>query len=90
MDTTLADPLEGVEYGRGKAKIMRRADGTVWIHSFAHGRTDYELIDAPNPGIPWLFSSATTRGKGIQRLNAFRSGSRAPPRRCAGRGSDTD
>ena len=43
VDTTLADPLEGVEYGRGKAKIMRRADGTVWIHSFAHGRTDYEL-----------------------------------------------
>ena len=43
VDATLADPLEGVEYGRGKAKIMRRADGTVWIHSFAHGRTDYEL-----------------------------------------------
>lgn len=40
---TLADPLEGVEYGRCKAKIMRRADGTPWIHSFAHGRTFYEL-----------------------------------------------
>jgi hypothetical protein len=40
---TLADPLEGVEYGAGKAKIMRRADGSVWIHSFAHGRTVYEL-----------------------------------------------
>ena len=22
---------------------MRRADGTPWIHSFAHGRTIYEL-----------------------------------------------
>ncbi len=44
---TLADPLEGVEYGRCKAKIMRRADGTPWIHSFAHGRTVYELkLDA--------------------------------------------
>jgi hypothetical protein len=44
---TLADPLEGIDYGRGKAKIMRRADGTVWIHSFAHGRTTYELkLDA--------------------------------------------
>jgi hypothetical protein len=44
---TLADPLEGVEYGRGKAKIMRRADGTLWIHSFAHGRAVYELkLDA--------------------------------------------
>jgi hypothetical protein len=40
---TLADPLEGVDYGTCKAKIMRRADGTRWIHSFAHGRTIYEL-----------------------------------------------
>jgi hypothetical protein len=40
---TLADPLEGVAYGRCVAKIMRRADGTPWIHSFAHGRTVYKL-----------------------------------------------
>ena len=40
---TLADPLEGVEYGPCKARIMRRSDGTPWIHSFAHGRTVYEL-----------------------------------------------
>src|SRR5262249_9604466 len=40
---TLADPLEGVEYGICKARVMRRADGSVWIHSFAHGRTTYEL-----------------------------------------------
>jgi hypothetical protein len=40
---TLADPLGGVDYGRCKARIMRRADGTVWINSFAHGRTVYEL-----------------------------------------------
>jgi hypothetical protein len=44
---TLADPLEGVAYGTGKAKIMRRADGSVWINSFAHGRTVYDLrLDA--------------------------------------------
>jgi hypothetical protein len=44
---TLADPLEGVAYGRCVAKVMRRADGTPWIHSFAHGRTIYELkLDA--------------------------------------------
>jgi hypothetical protein len=42
-DATLADPLEGVQYGAGKAKIMKRADGTLWINSFAHGRTVYEL-----------------------------------------------
>ena len=40
---TLADPLEGEEYGPCKARIMRRSDGTPWIHSFAHGRTIYEL-----------------------------------------------
>jgi hypothetical protein len=43
VDETLADPLEGVEYGRCKAKVMQRADGSLWIHSFAHGRTVYEL-----------------------------------------------
>jgi hypothetical protein len=44
---TLADPLEGVDYGIGKAKIMLRADGRPWINSFAHGRTVYELrLDA--------------------------------------------
>jgi hypothetical protein len=40
---TLADPLEGEAYGRCKAKIMRRPDGSVWINSFAHGRSAYEL-----------------------------------------------
>jgi hypothetical protein len=44
---TLADPLEGVEYGRCMARIMRRADGWVFIHSFAHGHALYELkLDA--------------------------------------------
>jgi hypothetical protein len=40
---SLADPLEGVDYGRSTAKVMRRADGTPWINSFAHGRTTYQL-----------------------------------------------
>ncbi len=43
VDATLADPLEGVAYGRCKAKLMRRPDGTLWVNSFAHGRTAYEL-----------------------------------------------
>ena len=43
VGATLADPLEGIDYGQCKAKVMRRADGTVWINSFAHGRTVYEL-----------------------------------------------
>ena len=49
---TLADPLEGIEYGLCKARVMRRADGTPWIHSFAHGRTVYELrYDARSVGV---------------------------------------
>ena len=40
---TLADPLEGVAYGICKAQVQRRVDGSLWIHSFAHGRTIYEL-----------------------------------------------
>jgi hypothetical protein len=39
---TLADPLEGVDYGRCKAKVMRNDDG-LFIHSFAHGRAIYLL-----------------------------------------------
>jgi hypothetical protein len=63
---TLADPLEGREYGACKARIMRRADGSAWIHSFAHGRTVYELkhdarsieaalMKAPIDGLAELF-----------------------------------
>jgi hypothetical protein len=40
---TLADPLEGISYGRCKALVMRRDDGSLFIHSFAHGRGIYEL-----------------------------------------------
>ena len=34
---------KALDYGRCVAKILRRPDGTPWIHSFAHGRTVYEL-----------------------------------------------
>ena len=40
---TLADPLEGADYGRCKAKVMRADDGGLFIHSFAHGRSFYRL-----------------------------------------------
>lgn len=43
VGATLADPLEGEDYGPCKATIMQRANGDLWIHSFAHGRTTYEL-----------------------------------------------
>ena len=42
---TLADPLEGVVYGTGKALVMRsqREPGRLFIHSFAHGGGTYDL-----------------------------------------------
>jgi hypothetical protein len=43
LDETLADPLEGADYGRNKAKVMRANDGGLIIHSFAHGRSIYHL-----------------------------------------------
>jgi hypothetical protein len=43
VEETLADPIEGVEYGRCKAMVMRGGDGDLFIHSFAHGRSIYRL-----------------------------------------------
>ena len=43
VGATLADPLEGADYGRCKAKVMRAHDGGLCIHSFAHGRAFYRL-----------------------------------------------
>ncbi len=41
---TLADPLEGVGYGRCKAKVLiGDKDGKPFIASFAHGRAYYQL-----------------------------------------------
>jgi hypothetical protein len=41
---TLADPLEGLAYGRDKAMVLERSDGGLIIHSFAHGRIIYRLL----------------------------------------------
>lgn len=40
---TLADPLEGIEYGACKAKVMGTPETGLIIHSFAHGRAIYNL-----------------------------------------------
>ena len=40
---TLADPIEGAEDGRCKAKVMIGGDGLPFINSFAHGHTIYRL-----------------------------------------------
>jgi hypothetical protein len=40
----LADPNEGVSYGRSTAMVMlRRDNGAPWIKSFAHGGISYSL-----------------------------------------------
>jgi hypothetical protein len=47
IGAVLADPNEGVEYGRTTAKVLRRPDGSVFIKSFAHGGAIYHLkLDA--------------------------------------------
>jgi hypothetical protein len=46
---TLADPFEGVAYGRNKAILYQRANGSLFIDSFAHGGARYELKAAPRP-----------------------------------------
>jgi hypothetical protein len=38
---TLADPLEGVAYGRGKAKVLMQRDGKLMINSFARGGASF-------------------------------------------------
>jgi hypothetical protein len=48
---TLADPFEGPAYGRGKAILYKRADGSLFINSFAHGGIRYELRAAPTPAV---------------------------------------
>ena len=40
---TLADPLEGAQYGRAKAMVMKTAGSRLLIHSFAHGQGFYRL-----------------------------------------------
>ena len=41
---TLADPIEGVDYGKNCAIVLRRHDtDDLYIYSFAHGRADYAL-----------------------------------------------
>lgn len=47
VGATLADPLEGIAYGLCKAKIMQKADLSLFVNSFAHGHATYDLkLDA--------------------------------------------
>ena len=41
---TLADPIDGIAYGAGKAKLFINDDGTIVINSFAHGGRPFRLL----------------------------------------------
>jgi hypothetical protein len=43
LGETLADPLEGLDYGRCKAKVLGSIEDGLIIHSFAHGGAIYRL-----------------------------------------------
>ena len=43
IEQPMADPIEGVAYGRGTAKLYREPGGQLWIKSFAHGGCKYTL-----------------------------------------------
>jgi hypothetical protein len=43
LGETLADPLEGLDYGRCKAKVLADDLAGIRIHSFAHGAHNYVL-----------------------------------------------
>jgi uncharacterized protein (DUF927 family) len=51
INKTLSDPFEGPAYGRGKAKLLPRANGSLVINSFAHGGIKYELKAAGTAGL---------------------------------------
>jgi len=64
---TLADPVEGLNYGRGKA-IFYWNDGKPFIHSFAHGTSTYVLEQSSFPDINErpcyrVYSTVMTVGK---------------------------
>jgi hypothetical protein len=49
---TMCDPFEGRDYGRGKAILYRRSNGSLFIKSFAHGGVAYELTEPEVPPPP--------------------------------------
>jgi hypothetical protein len=54
---TLGDPIEGVAYGRGRAKILRRGDALI-VHSLAHGISSVYVLKHDRPSIEALVRAA--------------------------------
>lgn len=45
---TLADPLDGIDYGAGKARVFVNDDGAIVVNSFAHGGRTFRLLHSAN------------------------------------------
>ena len=73
-DKSLADPIEGVTYGRTTAKVFLR-DGVPWINSFAHGGVQYTLVPEFKP--PSIFDFNTAGPQGSHTTNGAGAGSSA-------------
>ena len=79
---TLADPLEGRAYGRGKAKVYRNSDGSVVINSFAHGGCVYRLahdaafieaqINEAGEGAPFVLAGLMPHAKALDAVTRER------------------
>ena len=79
---TLADPVEGPRYGRGKAKIFRNSDGSVIVNSFAHGGCSYRLahdaayiqarMNEAGEGAPFVLAGLMPHTRGIDAVTRER------------------
>jgi hypothetical protein len=51
----MADPIEGVAYGRGTARLYQHPAGELWVNSFAHGGCRYTLPLPVRPSLETTF-----------------------------------
>jgi len=72
VGATLADPIDGAEYGQGKARVMLGWNDRPIIHSLAHGQSRvYRLMYDENAVLAWL-AQATEEGQALVRAAALR------------------
>jgi hypothetical protein len=71
---TLADPLEGRDYGRGKCKLYYNGGGDVRINSFAHGGNVYKLRHCPEYMVSRIEEAGEDAPNVLARLAPFAGG----------------
>lgn len=60
---TLADPIDGIAYGAGKAKLFINLDGTIVINSFAHGGRPFRLLHSAQSALAAIDKAGEEAGK---------------------------